>query len=184
MLQEVVIFTTVLIATIITEYLHYFLVIKNSIKCNNISYLSNTVKFDVNEITTYIIGKTPELRISNSYRWSSISLPFTTPVIIANAEMLFNSFKKYLNVVCVIHEACHIMNKSSLKFLIAKALLIPSMVTVLIHFQRQLTTPLLLALTPLTLLITYGILKLLSICDEMEANKCTNNFISVENFQM
>ncbi|MEM0453205.1 MAG: hypothetical protein QXO98_00900 [Sulfolobales archaeon] len=172
--QEITILIITSLAVIVSEYFNYLKIIKTTTKCN-LNYLSNIVKCDLDDITTYVAGKRVELRTSFNTICSSIYLPFRTPTIIINLDLLLNN--KDLSIKCLIHEACHIANKSSLKFLAAKTLSIPIATTLVIYSIKQLTTISSLVIALITLLILYKSLNTLSIYDERKTEYCTNRFI-------
>lgn len=180
MIEELSIFVITLVAIIAVEYISYLLIIKNTVKCRNLNYLSNTLKYDVDGIIKYVAGVNVELRVGRNLKYSSIHLPLKPPTIIADVDMLFNTQLRDLNIICLIHEACHIANKSSLKFLVAKMIITPSSATLCFNTLKNVVPPTSIALIALILLTTYVFLHVLNVCDERSADSCLSNYMKID----
>lgn len=180
MIEELSIFVITLVAAIVVEYINYSLIIKNTVKCYNLNYLSNTLKYDVDDIIKYVAGVDVELRVGRNLKYSSIHLPLKQPVIIADIDMLFNTQLRDLNIVCLIHEACHIANKSSLKLLAAKTIIIPNSATICFNILKNVVLPTSIVLITLILLTTYVLLHTMNICDERSADSCLSNYVKID----
>ncbi|MEM0361652.1 MAG: hypothetical protein QXH57_02185 [Sulfolobales archaeon] len=180
MIGELSIFVITLVAVIVTEYVNYSIIIKNTVKCYNLNYLSNTLKYDIDGIIKYVAGVDVELRVGRNLKYSSIHLPLKPPTIIADIDMLFNTQLSNINIICLIHEACHIANKSSLKFLAAKTIIIPNSATICFNILKNVVPPTSVVLIALILLTTYALLHILNTCDERSANSCLSNYVKID----
>jgi len=163
-------------AMVIIEYMSFTKAVKSSSKCTNLNYLSNIVRYDLAEVIDYILGTSVDLRISfKEGRSLSYRLPLTRPTVVINLELLKpSSLARNILLLHLIHELCHIKRRSSIRVLIHKLILLPTLLYLAEVFLNNAMYLLIIVLS------TYAVLKLLNLVDEIKTDECVVRYLGHE----
>lgn len=161
---------------IITEYIGFTNSVRSSIRCTNLSYLSNTIKYDLAEIIDYVLGTSVDLRISFKEGKSlSYYLPLTKPTLVISLELLkSDSASRNILLLHLTHELCHIKRRSSIRVLIHKLILLATLLY-LVKVYLNNAVYLLIIIS-----FTYAVLKILNLTDELKTDECVVRYLGHE----